>query len=130
MGINHHWPYVDDKTKTINQVLEQWWLAKNPNRHRWTNINKYMIINNNVEEVKEITVHSFTMGDVEDPDLYAAQPLWEWEKSDNGQWVMEHAMEPPVWYRETDPISWGYKYVIRAKLFGPALTEWLLKNGK
>ena len=34
--------------------------------------------------------HEFRMGDVDDPDLYAAVPLIEWEKSEPGQWLMEN----------------------------------------
>ena len=81
-----------------------------------------------MEEIKELVVHSFTMGDVEDPDLYAAQPLSEWERSEQGQWIMEHAVETPTWYRMADPVSYGYKYEIRARFAGPALTEMLLRK--
>jgi hypothetical protein len=84
----------------------------------------------NSNKIKEVVVHTFTMGDVEDPDLYAAQPLHEWENSDAGQWVMTHSCETPSWYRMADTISYGYKYEIRAKLTGPALTEWLLRHAK
>lgn len=80
-------------------------------------------------EIKEVVVHKFTMGDVEDPDLYAAQPLHDWEHSEQGQWVMDNACDTPTWYRMADPISFGYKYEIRAKFQGPALTEWLLRHG-
>jgi hypothetical protein len=81
-----------------------------------------------MEEIKELVVHSFTMGDVEDPDLYAAQPLSEWERSEQGQWIMKHAVETPTWYRMADPVSYGYKYEIRARFAGPALTEMLLRK--
>jgi hypothetical protein len=91
---------------------------------------QYMIIENHVEETKEIIVHTFTMGDVEDPDLYAAQPLWEWQESEAGKWVMEHAAESPMWHRIADPINYGYKYAVTAKLQGARLTEWLLRHGK
>lgn len=91
---------------------------------------KYKIVGDRVEEIREVIVHEFTMGDVEDPDLYAAQPLYEWTQSDCGQWVMENAYEEPVWHRMADPMHYGYKYCIRAKLMGPALTEWLLRYGK
>jgi len=90
---------------------------------------KYNLIGDRVEEAKTVVVHKFTMGDVEDPDLYAAQPLSEWEHSEQGQWVMKNACDTPTWYREADTVSFGYKYVIRAKFMGPALTEWLLKHG-
>ena len=35
-------------------------------------------------------LHQFSLGDVEDPDIYAAQPLWEWQQTEKGKWVMEH----------------------------------------
>jgi hypothetical protein len=83
-----------------------------------------------MEEIKELVVHSFTMGDVEDPDLYAAQPLYEWQSSEFGEWVMTHAADTPTWYRMPDPNTYGYKYEIRAKFMGPALTEMLLRKGR
>lgn len=91
---------------------------------------RYMIINDRVEEVREIIVHEFTMGDVDDPDLYAAQPLWKWQDSEEGQWIMEHAVETPCWYRIPDTLQYGYKIQVRAKLMGARLTEYLLRNTK
>ncbi len=92
-------------------------------------IYRYMMIDDRVEEVKEIVVHEFTMGDVDDPDLYAAEPMWKWQQSEIGQWVMEHAVETPAWYRIPDVMQYGYKYQIRAKLMGPRLTEFILRHG-
>ena len=89
---------------------------------------KYMQIGDRVEEVREIVVHEFMMGDVDDPDLYAGEPLWKWQQSEIGQWVMEHAVETPSWYRIPDTMQYGYKYQIRAKLSGPRLTEYLLRH--
>ena len=91
---------------------------------------RYMIINDRVEEVREVVVHEFTMGDVEDPDLYAAEPLWKWQQSEAGQWVMTHAVETPSWYRIPDQLQYGYKYQIRAKLTGARLTEYLLRHSE
>lgn len=91
---------------------------------------KYKIVGDKVEEICEVVVHQFSMGDVEDPDLYAAQPLCEWEQSEQGQWIMKNAFETPTWHRIADPVTFGYKYCVRAKLMGPALTEWLLRYGK
>jgi hypothetical protein len=90
---------------------------------------RYMIINDRVEEVREVVVHEFTMGDVEDPDLYAAEPLWKWQESEAGQWVMNNAVDTPTWHRIADPMSYGYRYQITATLMGPTLTEWLLRHG-
>ena len=82
-----------------------------------------------MKEVRTIVVHSFAVGDVEDPDLYAAVPLIEWQKSERGKWIIDNAVETPSWHRLADPVSMGYKYQIQAKLQGSKLTEWLLRYG-
>lgn len=91
---------------------------------------KYKIVGDRVEEIREVTVYEFKVGDVDDPEIYAAQPIWEWQQSERGQWVMKNAYEVPVYYHQADFADMGHKYVIRAKFMGPALTEWLLKYGK
>jgi hypothetical protein len=78
--------------------------------------------------MRRVIFHSFKMGDVEDPEIYAAQPIWDWQQTEQGQWVMEHAVETPMWHRQADPMSYGYKYLITAKLQGAKLTEWLLRH--
>ena len=37
-----------------------------------------------VKEIHKLVVHRFRLGDVEDPDLYAAEPLYKWQESDSG----------------------------------------------
>jgi hypothetical protein len=91
---------------------------------------RYMTINDRVEDVREIVVHEFTMGDVDDPDLYAAEPLWQWQQSEAGQWVMTHAVETPSWYRIPDQLQYGYRFEVRAKLSGARLTEYMLRHGE
>lgn len=76
---------------------------------------------------RSIVVHEFTMGDVDDPDLYASQPLWEFQESEKGQWVMEHALETPIWQREHDYVLYGYRYKIAARLSEPDITYFLLR---
>jgi len=83
-----------------------------------------------VEEIHEVVVHRFRMGDVEDPDLYAAQPLWEWQESEAGKFVMEHAVETPVWHRQADLQNYGHQYVIVAELEKKKLSEFYLKFDK
>lgn len=78
---------------------------------------------------KEIVVHSFSIGDVEDPDLWAAEPLHQWEHSDQGQWVMKNATEQPSWHRDHDLSSWGHLYRIMAKFTEKKLVEFYLKFG-
>lgn len=88
---------------------------------------QYKVVDGKIVTIKEVTVHSFTVGDVEDPDLYAGDPLYKWQQSEIGQWVMTHAIETPVWHRMHDPTNFGHKYVIRAKLSGKDLTYFYLK---
>jgi len=85
------------------------------------------IIDNRLVRFSDICVHEFTMGDVDDPDLYAAQPLWEWEKSESGQWVIAHAVQTPYWIRQIDHSSYGHQYRIMARLSEPNQTFFRLK---
>ena len=88
-----------------------------------------MIIDDRVHEIHNVIVHRFRMGDVEDPDLYAAEPLWKWQNSEQGTWIMDHAVDQPEWHRLQDINSMGWQYVIRAKLTGKDYTFWVLKWG-
>lgn len=88
---------------------------------------QYKIIDNKIVTIKEITVHSFIVGDVEDPDFYAGEPLYKWQESEMGKWVMQHAIETPVWHRMVDHATFSHRYVIRAKLAGKDLTFFYLK---
>jgi hypothetical protein len=85
------------------------------------------LINNKVVRFADVKVHEFNMGDVEDPDLYAAEPLWNWQQTEAGQWVMAHAVETPFWHRTVDPASYGHKYYIIARLSEQDQTYWTLK---
>ena len=85
------------------------------------------IINNKTVEISDVMVHSFSMGDVEDPDLYAAQPLHDWQESEAGKWIMENAIETPFWHRVVDPSGYGHKYYIIARLKEQDQTYWALK---
>ena len=83
-----------------------------------------------VQEIHKVVVHQFNMGDVEDPDLFAAEPMWKWQQSDVGQFVMENSIEPPVWNRQLDLRSYGHTYIITAELEKKKLSEFYLRWGK
>lgn len=80
-------------------------------------------------EFKKVIVHEFQVSDVEDPVLYAAQPLYEWEHSEQGQWVMTHAVEKPMWHRLHIVDSYYNKFIIEAKFTDKDYTFWQLKWG-
>ena len=85
------------------------------------------LVNDQAVKFSDVLVHEFRMGDVEDPDLYAAQPLYEWQQTEAGQWVMEHAVETPFWHRQSDPYNYGYTYRVIARLSESDQTYWALK---
>jgi hypothetical protein len=65
------------------------------------------------------------MGDVEDPDLLAAQSLFEFEKSEKGEWVMKNSAPVASWHRM--PKDYGWQYQIRAYLTPEKMTYYKLK---
>jgi hypothetical protein len=75
-------------------------------------------------------VHQFYLSDVDDPDLYAAESLHNWETSEPGQWVMSNSVQVPIWNRMLDHTTYGYTYQIYAWLTPKDLTWFLLKWGK
>jgi hypothetical protein len=72
-------------------------------------------------------VHTFILSDVDDPDIYAAAPIWEWQQSEAGQWVMKNAYDKPSWHKQVDYMSYGYNYQIRAELTPEQITFFELK---
>ncbi len=95
---------------------------------------RFQVTENNgqkiVEEIHKIVVHTFSVSDVEDPDLYAAQPLYDWEHSEAGKFVMKNAIGQPTWHRTPDILTMGNKYAIIAELEKKKLSEYYLKFGK
>lgn len=86
-----------------------------------------MVFDNKAYRIHTVVAYKFRMGDVEDPDLYAAQPIWEWQQTDPGKWIMEKAVEPPTWHRHAEPMTYGYQFAITAKLKDIDYTFWTLK---
>lgn len=85
------------------------------------------IIDGVPRKIHKIVVHRFTLGDVEDPDLYAAEPLHKWEHSEQGQFIMSKAIETPEWRRNIDYQIYGYEYVVIAKLYDVDVTYYTLR---
>jgi len=103
----------------------------NPHRSEEANrlfkASEWQLIDDKVVKFSDVKVYEFNMGDVEDPDLYAAQPLWEWQETEAGKWVMEHAVEKPFWHRVVNPYTFGYTYNVVARLSEQDQTYWALR---
>jgi hypothetical protein len=77
---------------------------------------QWQLVDDKPVKISTVIVHEFSIGDVEDPDIYAADPLLEWQHSEAGMWVMEHSIELPQWHRRVDQYTYGYRYCIAARL--------------
>jgi hypothetical protein len=75
----------------------------------------------------ETLLHSFRLGDVEDPQIYAAEPLWQWQQSEAGQWCMENCIQTPEWHTRLDHSNYGYRVDIVGKLSEQNFTYFRLK---
>jgi len=75
----------------------------------------------------KITFHRFNMGDVEDIDIYVAEPIYRWQQTSQGRWVMEHAHDL-TYHTQIDAHHWGYDVVIRGEINDPKrITEYFLR---
>ena len=77
-------------------------------------------------ETVKVIVHQFSMGDVDDPEIYAAQPIYEWQQTEAGKWVMEHAVDT-YWDRRWDISQMYQQYTIVAELTDKDFTWYKLK---
>ena len=91
---------------------------------------RYKVNGNIVQEIHKLVVHRFDVADVDDPNIHAAGPLFDWEQSEAGQFVMKNAEDRPEWQRHMDPMFMGYRYVVIAELEKKKLSEFYLRFGK
>lgn len=86
---------------------------------------KCKIINGEVYE--RYILHEFRMGDVEDLDIYVAQPIYEWQQTDAGKFCMEKATDLE-YHTQHDYATMGYHVVITGYLRGKHATFYALKK--
>lgn len=74
----------------------------------------------------KVIVHKFSLGDVDDPEIYAAQPIYEWQQTEAGKWVMENSVDT-YWLKHNDYQSYSLQYKIVATLTEKDATYYALK---
>jgi hypothetical protein len=84
------------------------------------------IIDGKPVRFRDVCVHEIRMGDVEDPDLWVASPIWDWQQTEAGKFVMEHATEKPYWISQLDYTTYSHMYKIMARLSEQNETFWRL----
>ena len=88
-------------------------------------LSKYQVYDDHVYERR--IVHRFTMGDVEDPEIYIASPIHDWQQTDHGKWVMKYGKDP-TYHINADPVTYGYQVVITAHITPKRWTEYVLRG--
>ncbi len=78
---------------------------------------------------RDVCVHEFALGDVEDPVMYAGEPLWNWQQSAAGAWIMENAEETPYWIKDLDLSTYMYRFRVMARLSESNETFFRVKYG-
>lgn len=78
------------------------------------------------EPLHYVVVHQFRVSDVEDPLVYASEPLYKWEQSDAGKWVKEHAIDI-VWHSQLNSSFYGTDFAVVATLKETDYAWFLLK---
>ena len=75
----------------------------------------------------KIDFYTFTMGDVDDFDVYANLAINRWQQTEQGQWVMANA-HSLTYHTHPDDRDWGHRVTIRGQISEPKLiTEYFLR---
>ena len=77
-----------------------------------------------------LTVHKIAMGDVEDPEIYAAVPIIDWEKSEKGKWLKKHSQRQMEYIISPNSETYGWMVLIFAWLEEQDITYYRLKWGE
>ena len=67
------------------------------------------------------------MGDVEDVEVYIADPIYKWQQTPAGKFCMEKATDLQ-YHINQDFNIWGYRITITGYLSGKHATFWALKK--
>lgn len=73
----------------------------------------------------KIKVHKFRMGDVEDPEIYASEPLYEFMQSDKGKWCKLNSSDMYYTFKPDDFM--GYSFTVWGKFNEQQATEYYLR---
>lgn len=94
-----------------------------PERHRLYTFHRVSM------PTQKVILHRFSVGDVEEPYLYAAPKISEWQLTEQGRWCMENCEGEMVMHTRPDDVMWGYEVVIQGELSDKNLTYFKLKWG-
>jgi hypothetical protein len=90
--------------------------------------NRYNVVGDKIVEVCNITV--FRMSNLDIAQNYhqkIPEIVTQWKATEAGVWVLSKAVEPPVWHRFTEPVTYTENFAITARLIASDVTFWKLK---
>ena len=73
-----------------------------------------------------IVFHTFGIGDPDDPEIYAAQPLYEFMKTTKGQWIKKNCLDPKYVIR-ADVHTFGQRVIVYGEVDDILATEYYLR---
>ncbi len=125
-----NWIYIQEREVKVGrlQIFNNWspYMVADIEKV-WIGLEYFCNEGDELWQMKDPDFIQFAIKELDSIDIYAANPLWEWQESEMGKWVMEHALETPEWHRMTDQFGYGYRYNIIAKLTEQDQTFWTLK---
>lgn len=88
------------------------------------------IIDGKAVQFSDVCIHTINVGgDVEDPEVVVGSHIWKWQQTEEGQFILAHAVTTPYWVKQTDYNTWGQQFKIMARLSEQDQTFWRLKWG-
>jgi hypothetical protein len=75
-----------------------------------------------------ILFHSFSMGDVEDPDHHASILLNTFMSTEKGQWISDNCPQAEYMIAQ-DQFNWGLRVSVQGEVEDKLATEYYLKWG-
>lgn len=85
------------------------------------------IIDGKPVNFSQVIVHQFAISS-DDPELFAGEELYNWEKSDPGKFIKSHAVDV-FWKKTFDHVRWNHRFAIVAEIEDRFLSEYYLKWG-
>jgi len=85
------------------------------------------IVDDRAQRFSDVVVHRFRLGDVEDVDIYAADPIYKWQQTEAGQWATEHTVAPLYYMSQLDYNSIRTQVAVFARFSDRDYTFWKLK---
>jgi hypothetical protein len=83
-----------------------------------------------IKEIHEIVVHRFSLSEDVDEAVYMAEPIYQWQQTEAGKFIMNNAEDAPKIQSHFEYQSFSKQIAILAKLEKKKLTEYYLRFDK